>query len=214
MEDVAIGILAVLIGALLCFRGYAALRLVIAVWGTFAGFLLGAGLVAGVTGESFLASALSWTVGVVVALLFGALAYLYYAVSVIIGMGAIGFTLGTTAMVALGVTWSWVVVSVGLTVAILLAIMAIVGDLPLLILALLGAFAGASSVIAGLLLLFGVIDRQDLASSATSAGLQLGWWWTAGYVVLAIAGIAAQLSSAEARRGTLRDDWARAEPRR
>jgi hypothetical protein len=207
MEDVIIGILAVAIGALLCFRGYAALRVVIAVWGTFAGFLLGAGLVAGVTGEGFLASVLAWTVGIVVALLFGALAYLYYAVSVIIGMGAIGFALGTTVMVALGFTWSWVVVLAGLAVGVLLAMVAIVGDLPLVILALLGAFAGASTIIAGLLLLVGVIDRQDLASTETSASLALGWWWTVGYVVLAIAGIVAQLRSAEARRGTLRDDW-------
>ncbi|TVR35645.1 MAG: DUF4203 domain-containing protein [Nitriliruptor sp.] len=208
MEDVAIGILAVLIGSLLCFRGYAALRVVIAVWGTFVGFLVGAGLVAGVTGEGLLASALAWTVGIAVAVLFGVLAYVYYAVSVIIGMGAIGFTLGTTVMVALGVTWSWVVVLVGLAAGVLLAILAIVGDLPLVILALLGAFAGASTIIAGLLLLFGVIERQDLAAPDTTAGLALGWWWTVGYVVLAIAGIAAQLRSAEARRGTLREDWA------
>lgn len=210
MEDLAIGLLAVVIGMLLCFRGYAALRVVIAVWGTFVGFLLGAGIVASVTGESLLASALAWIVGGVVALLFGVLAYLYYAVSVIIGMGAIGFTLGTTLMVALGVTWSWVVVLVGLAVGILLAVLAIVGDLPLVILALLGAFAGASTIIAGLLLLIGRIDRQDLASTETTASLGLGWWWTVGYVVLAIAGIAAQLRSVEARRGTLRDDWVRA----
>jgi hypothetical protein len=208
VQDVGIGLLAVVIGSLLCFRGYAALRVVIAVWGTFVGFMVGAGLVASATGEGLLASGLAWAVGVGVGLLFGALAYLYYAVSVVIGMGAIGFALGTTVMVALGVTWSWLVVLVGLTVGILLAILAIVGDLPLVILALLGALAGASTIIAGLLLLFGVIDRQDLASTETTAGLALGWWWTVGYVVLAIAGIAAQLRTAEARRGTLRDDWA------
>jgi hypothetical protein len=210
VQDVIIGILAVVIGSLLCFRGYAALRVVIAVWGTFAGFLAGAGLVAGVTGEGLLASALAWTVGIAVALVFGLLAYLYYAVSVVIGMGAIGFALGTTVMVALGVSWSWVVVLVGLAVGVLLAMLAIVGDLPLVILALLGAFAGASTIIAGMLLLLGVIDRQDLASTETTAGLALGWWWTVGYVVLAIAGIGTQLRSAEARRGTLREDWATA----
>jgi hypothetical protein len=208
VEDLAIGVLAVLIGALLCFRGYAALRIVIAVWGTFVGFIVGAGLVAGVTGEGLLSSLLAWTVGVVVALLFGLLAYLYYAVSVIIGMGAIGFTLGTTAMVVLGVTWSWIVVVVGVSVGVLLAMLAIIGDLPLVILAVLGAFAGASTIIAGLLLLLGLLDRQDLASTGTTSSLALGWWWTAGYVVLAVAGIAAQFRSAEVRRGTLRDDWA------
>jgi hypothetical protein len=207
VQDVGIGFVAVLIGALLCFRGYAALRVVIALWGALAGFVLGAGLVSGITGEGFLGSLLAWGVGVGVALLFGVLAYLYYAISVVIGMGAIGFTLGATGMIALGVTWSWVVVLVGLAVGILLAALAIVGDLPLVILAVLGAFAGASTVIGGLLLIAGVIDRQDLATTETTESLVLGWWWTVGYLALGITGVLVQLRSAEARRGTLRDSW-------
>lgn len=207
MQEVGIGLVAILIGTLLCFRGYAALRMVIAVWGAFAGFFLGAGLVSGVTGEGFLGSVLAWVVAVGVALLFGLFAYLYYAVSVVIGMGAIGFALGTTGMVALGVDWSWVIVLAGLAVGILLAVLAIVGDLPLVILAILGAFAGASTIIGGLLLVVGVIDRQDLATTETVESLALGWWWTTGYLILGIAGVAVQLRSVEARRGTLRDSW-------
>jgi hypothetical protein len=163
MEDLLVGVVAVVVGGALCFRGYAALRVVIAVWGAFAGFVLGAGVVAGATGEGFLASALAWAVGLVVAAVFGLLAYAYYAISVLIGMSAIGFTLGTTAMVALGVTWSWVVVLVGIVVGALLAMLAIAGDLPKLILALLGAFAGSSIAIGGILLVIGRLDRGDLA---------------------------------------------------
>jgi hypothetical protein len=208
MDDPLLGLIAVVIGGALCFRGYAALRAVIAVWGAFAGFVLGAGVVAGATGEGFLASALAWTVGLVVAAAFGLLAYAYYAISVLIGMSAIGFTLGTTAMVALGVTWSWVVVLVGIVVGALLAMLAIVGDLPKLILALLGAFAGSSIAIAGILLIIGRLDRADLASTDTTAALELWWGWTVAYVTLAAAGLASQLRDVGARRGTLRDDWA------
>jgi hypothetical protein len=207
VQDFVIGSLAVLIGLLLCFRGYAALRLIIAAWGAFAGFLLGAGVVAQVTDASFLGSVVAWLVGLVVAVAFGLLAYLYYAVSVVIGMGAIGFALGTTLMVVLGVTWSWVIVLVGLVVGVALAALAIVGDLPLLILAVLGAFAGASVVITGLLLLLGRLGSDDLGATATSATLDLGWWWTLGYLLLAVAGLSAQLTSAEVRRGNLRSTW-------
>jgi hypothetical protein len=208
MEDLLVGTLAVAVGGALCFRGYAALRLVISVWGAFAGFVLGAGVVAGATGEGFLASALAWVVGLAVAAAFGLLAYAYYAISVLIGMSAIGFTLGTTAMVALGVTWSWVVVLVGIVVGALLAVLAIAGDLPRLILALLGAFAGSSIVIAGILLLIGRVDRGDLAATDTTAALDLWWGWTAAYLLLAVAGLSSQLRDVGARRGTLRDDWA------
>jgi hypothetical protein len=207
VQDVVIGSLAVLIGLLLCFRGYAALRVIIAAWGAFAGFLLGAGVVAQVTDASFLGDALAWLVGLLVAVAFGLLAYLYYAVSVVIGMGAIGFSLGTTLMVVLGVTWSWAIILVGLVVGVALAALAIVGDLPLLILAVLGAFAGASVVITGLLLLLGQLGSDDLAATSTSTTLELGWWWTLGYLLLAVAGLSAQLTSAEVRRGNLRGSW-------
>jgi hypothetical protein len=208
MEDLLLGVIAVVIGGALCFRGYAALRVVIAAWGAFVGFVLGAGVVSGVTAEGFLASGLAWGVGLAVAAVFGLFAYAYYAISVLIGMSAIGFTLGTTAMAAVGVTWSWVVVLVGVVVGALLAMLAIAGDLPKLILALLGAFAGSSIVIGGILLITGVLDRGDLAATDTTAALDLWWGWTVAYVAVAVAGLASQLRDVGARRGTLRDDWA------
>jgi hypothetical protein len=208
MQDVLIGVLAIFVGALLCFYGYTAFRVVISVWGAFAGFFLGAGLVAGVTGDTFLATALAWAVGITVGLVFGALAYAYYVASVALGMGAIGFALGTTAMVALGVRWSWVVVLVGVGAAVLLAMLAVIGDLPLLIVALLSALAGASTIITGVLLVTGVIDRAALTATTTTQSLALGWWWSAGYVVLAVVGMVGQLRTEQARRGTLRQAWA------
>jgi hypothetical protein len=208
MQDVALGSLAVLIGAVLCLRGYLALRVVIAMWGSLVGFLFGAGIVAGVTGESFLASLLAWSVGLGTAVVFGLVAYLYYAVSVVIGMGAIGFTLGTTAMVALGVSWSWVVALVGLAVGTVLALVAIAGDLPMLLLALLSALAGASVVILGLMLIVGVLDGADLAATQTTASLDLAWWWKVLYGALVVVGMGVQLRSAEARAETLRAAWA------
>jgi hypothetical protein len=207
VEELIIGLLAVVVGLLLCFAGYAALRLVIAAWGAFAGFLLGAGLVATFTGEGFLGTLLGWGVGAALALVFGVIAYLYYAVSVVIGMAAIGFSLGSTLMVALGVSWTWLIVLAGVAAGVLLAFLAIAGDLPMLLLAILGAFAGSSVTIAGMLLLLGIIDRGDLATPETSATLELAWWWSAAYLALAIAGLVVQLRSAEARRGTLRDSW-------
>ena len=207
MQDVIIGIVAVAVGALLCFRGYAALRVVIAVWGAFAGFFLGAAIVAGLTGDGFLTAPTGWIVGVVVGLVFGLVAYLFYAVSVVIGMGAIGFVIGTTAMAALGVTWSWVVVLVGIAAGALLAVLAIVGDLPMVILAVVGAFAGASTILAGVLLLTGAVDGPGLATPQTTQTLGLTWWWTAAYLALAMIGLVVQLRSVQARRGTLRQAW-------
>jgi hypothetical protein len=210
MENLILGIVAILVGGLLTVAGYAALRAVIAVWGAFAGFLLGAGLVTTFTGEGFLATLLGWGVGLAVGLAFGLIAYLYYAVSVVLAMSAIGFTLGSTLVAALGVTWTWLLVLAGVAGGVLLAVLAIVGDMPMFLLTVLGAFAGASITITGLLLVFGVLDRTDLADPETTNTLELGWWWTAGYIALVIVGLVVQLRDQAARSGTLRQSWERA----
>ncbi|HYN32535.1 MAG TPA: DUF4203 domain-containing protein, partial [Ilumatobacteraceae bacterium] len=128
MSDITVGVIAILTGAVFCFRGYLAMRIIIPLWGAFAGFMLGAGIVAGADG--FLGSALGWIVGIVLAVVFGLLAYLYYEVAVLLGMMAIGFTLGASLMVALGVTWSWLIVLSGVALAVVLAFVALAADLP------------------------------------------------------------------------------------
>ena len=60
MDDVLVGVLAIAVGALFCFRGYLAMRLIIPIWGAFAGFLLGAGLIANTGSDGFLRSTLGW----------------------------------------------------------------------------------------------------------------------------------------------------------
>ena len=207
MSDVLLGIFAVLAGLLFCFRGYLAMRVVIPIWGAFAGFMLGAGAVANITDEGFLASVLGWIVGGVVGLLFAAFAYLYYAVAVVISLGAIGFAIGTGVMTAIGVTWSWMIVLVGVAVGLILAILAIVGDLPMTLLVALTALGGASGVVTGLLLLFGVITVGDFQSEATTRALQDDWWWFAIYAGLAVAGMIAQFRSIVSLKMSLREAW-------
>lgn len=208
MGDIVLGIFAILAGLLFCFWGYYAMRVVIPIWGAFTGFMTGAGLVASFTDEGFLASVLGWIVGVVLGLIFGLLAYLYYEVAVLIAMSAIGFAVGTSIMVALGVTWDWLIVLVGVAVGLLLALIAIIGDLPMALLAVLTALGGASAVVTGIMLLFGVVSTDDFDSAATTETIQDDWWWYAIYLGLAIAGIIAQVRSTTRLRASLRATWA------
>jgi hypothetical protein len=207
VADIFVAILAIAIGAAFCFRGYLAMRIIIPIWGAFAGLIFGAGLVASLAGEGFLTSLLGWLVGFGFALLFGALAYLYYEVSVLIAMSAIGFSLGTTAMVAIGTQWSWLIILAGVIVGVLLALLAMLSDLPMALLTLLTAMAGATAVIAGVMVLFGVVSLADFGSAATTATLNDGWWWYALYVVLAVAGVVAQYRATARMRGSLRESW-------
>jgi hypothetical protein len=207
MQDVIVGLLAIAVGALFCFRGYLAMRIIIPIWGGFAGFMLGAGLVASFEDAGFLRSAVAWVVGIAVALLFAVCAYLYYEISVAIAMAAIGFTLGTSIMVALGVTWSWVIILVGVFLAIVLAIIAIGGDVPMLLLTFLTALAGASTIVAGAMLLTGAVNTNEFESVSTTERLDDDWWWYVIYAVLAVAGIVAQLADRNRRVGSVRESW-------
>lgn len=206
MNDVIVGILAILTGAVFCFRGYLAMRVIIPLWGAFAGFMLGAGIASGDSG--FLATGLGWIIGIAVAVVFGLIAYLYYEVAVMIGMMAIGFALGTSLMVALGVTWSWVIVLSGVVLAVALAFVAIIGDLPMALLTVLTALAGASAMVAGLMLLFGVTNLGEFNSGETTKTLNDDWWWYAIYIGLAVIGMIAQFTDVDRRRASLREAWA------
>ena len=207
MDTIVVGIIAVLIGALLCFRGYVTMRLIISLFGAFVGFLLGAGLVAGVTDSGFGQLALSWLVGIVGAVIFGVLAYFSYQIAVVIGMAGIGFTIGTSVMAAVGVGSPVATVAVGLVAGALLAVIAIATDLPAVILVVLTALAGASLTVTGVMVIAGSIGLNRLTVEGVTAEMGRGWWWYVLYAGLALLGIVAQLRARSGGARTMRQQW-------
>ncbi|MEO6988185.1 MAG: DUF4203 domain-containing protein [Aquihabitans sp.] len=208
MDEILLGIIAVIGGALFCFRGYLTMRLVIPIWGAFVGFSAGAGAVAAVTGDHLLAGALSWIIGLAVAVLFAGLAYLYYEISVAVAMAGVGFMLGSSLMVALNVRWTWLIILVGVIVALALGIVAIIGDLPMIILTVLTAMAGATAVVGGLMLLVGTVDTEDLGRAEVVGIIhdEPAWWLL--YAVIAVFGIVTQTRMMRSMEQNLRDQWA------
>ena len=206
VNDFVVGLIAILTGAVFCFRGYLAMRVIIPLWGAFAGFMLGGGIMSG--SDGFLGSAIGWIVALALAVVFGLIAYLYYQVAVLIGMMAIGFAIGSSHMVLRGVTWSWLIVLSGVVVAVVLAFIAIVGDLPMALLTVLTGLAGASTIVFGMMLVFGVVDLAELDSARTTEILADDWWWYMLYGAIAVAGMIAQFADVDRRRESLRAAWA------
>ena len=52
------------------------------------------------------------------------------------------------------------------------------------------------------------VAAGDFESASATERLDDDWWWYAAYVVLAIAGIVAQVRATERVRGSLREQWA------
>ncbi|CAM2913060.1 DUF4203 domain-containing protein [Prescottella defluvii] len=206
MSDIVIGILAVFVGAVFCFRGVPAMRFVIALWGAFAGLNLGAGLVSAITGDGYLSTVLGWIVGVLVAILFSVLAYLYYAVAVTLTMASVGFALGAAAMAAVGVTWNWVIVVVGVLIGVALAALTLAVNLPAVLLVVVSVLTGAVVATGGVMLLVGALDTSDFDDATLTATVTHEWWWYALYLALVVAGAIAQTRTL-GRERLLRDQW-------
>jgi hypothetical protein len=207
VEDIIVGLLAILVGAVFCFYGYLGMRLVFPIWGAWIGFVFGASLVSSIDDSGFLSTVLGWAVGIVFGIALALLAYLFYEIAVIIAMATIGYVLGVAVLVALDVEWNWFVTAVGIACGVLLAIVAVKLELPVILLMVLTAAAGATAIVGGLMLLFGSIDIDDLGHGGVTNEINASWLWWALDLVLAVAGIISQARAAEQLRGTMREAW-------
>ena len=207
MADILLGILAILAGGAMLFAGQFVLRIVLPIWGFFAGFAFGAGLFAELADERFLGTVLGWVSGFVFALIFAVFAYFYYAVAVVLAMAAFGFAIGSGLVVALGIDWNWVAVLVGVAIGAVLGLVAVFGNMPMIVLAVLSSIAGAVSVVAGLMLLVGSLNSADFTRSGFTDAVDAGWGWYLLLLALALVGIVAQTRQRVTMRRTVRETW-------
>lgn len=208
MENVVIGLASIAVGALLAFRGNVALRVVLALWGAFAGFWLGAALASATTGAPLLAGPVGWIAAVAGAVVAGSLAYAVYAIAVVIAFGGWGLVLGTALAASLGGGGGVAPVVAGTIGAVALAILALVTRLPFVLLVLLSASAGAAAITAGVQLVLGLVTPGADAAAIEEA-LAGQWWWTIVYLAIAGAGVLVQLRGS---RPDPRAQWQSTDP--
>jgi hypothetical protein len=78
----------------------------------------------------------------------------------------------------------------------------------MIILVVLTAFAGATSIVLGVMLLGSVVDTTDFDVAETTERLDDDWWWYLAYVVLGVVGIVAQVRHTARMDASLRQQWA------
>ena len=207
MADILLGILAIIAGSAMLLSGQFVLRLVIPVWGFFAGFAFGAGLVAGFADEHFLGSVLGWVLGLVFALVFAVFAYLYYYVAIVIAMAASGFAIGSGLVVALGIDWSWVAVLVGLVIGLVVGLVSVFANIPMIALVIIGSIAGAVGVVAGLMLMVGSLNTADFTRGDFTDTVSNSFGWSLLLLVLAVVGILVQARQRALMRRNIQEVW-------
>lgn len=185
----------IVIGAALLVAGYRLFRLLAPIWGFLVGFNLATAVMRGVLHTQPLATATGWIVAVVLGLIFAALAYGYYYLSVVILGASVGYTLGQTAVATLFAQAGVSTLIAGLIGAAALAVLVIALNLPKALIVVLTALGGASAAVAGVMLAFGWVSLDTLQSSLTASGAAAAFapgWVTLVTLGLAVVGVLAQ----------------------
>lgn len=193
---IAVGTIAV--GLLLCFRGFAAMRWILALVGGFAGWQLGSWAATFIQVNDDFDTALRWGAMVFSAILFGSLAYAFFVTGVLVAVGWLGYTAGGLAVDRLGWT-GWLAIALPVAVAIALVVVAFITKLPRLVLVLLTGVVGAAAVTTGALALVESISLTGLDASTAPGLLSYGIYWNLGFLLLAAAGIFVQLRTGKQR---------------
>jgi hypothetical protein len=201
---ILVGIILALVGPAVCFFGLRFWFILLPVFGAVAGFFVGARVMQDVFGTGFLSTTVSWIVGIIVAVVFALLSWYVWYAGAIIMAGAVGASLFSGILHALFTNpWGGMLFIVALIGALIFAVGALMLNLPIYIVIVNSALAGASLAIAGLLTIFGTIQVVELANGATLAVVnetKLGsasWLWVLAWIVLAVAGVYYQLRSVD-----------------
>ncbi len=203
MGYVWIGVIEIGLGLVFCFLGYSAARVVLGLWGAVIGYLAGAVLYMSLSqwlGGGWISAVPEWAFSVVLALVMAWLSFAFYAIGVLLSMGAVGWSLGQMAAQGMHLP-AWMTIALALVLAAGLVVVGWTMNLPRFLLILITAVVGSAGVLDGVQLIMGNrmpwLDEAFWRQQTNTAVL-----WGVGYLVLMLAGIFFQ--SRQASGGTLR----------
>lgn len=204
MKEILFGGILIGLGSLLTIVGYRIARFLIPLWGFIVGFTMGAAGVSDAMNSSFIGTTLGIVVGLVVGLVFALLAYFFFSLAVVLFGATFGYWIGTGLMSVIGIEGGFLAATIGIATGVVLAIIFIAVNAPKVYLIVLSAFAGASAIVGGILLILNRIELESLSYQAAINQVSLPWFWLLIVGVLAVLSIAYQ---AVANSGQEIDKW-------
>jgi hypothetical protein len=179
----------------LCFSGYRFFLALLPLWGLVFGFVLGAQAIQIVFGSGFLGTVTSWVVGLLVAVIFAALSYLFYAIAIALFSFSAGYGLGVGLMALIGSPFGFINFVIGIVVGAIVTFVVLRFNLQKWVIIIATSLAGALGM-AGIVLfgmrLLTVVDLDGVAKA-----LQFTPWLMILAIVVAIAGIVVQFRTTQ-----------------
>ena len=191
--QLVMAILAVVIGLAFAFAGWRFFLLLLPLWGFVVGFSLGTEAMRSLFGDGTFATVTSWVVGLVIALVFAALSYLYYYAAIAILAGTVGYVVGASAWGIIGNEQGVIAFVIGVVVGVVVAIAALALNVPRYLVIVLTALGGAAAIVAGWFLLIGKVPADNVTWWQVGQLIKDSWFYLIVWALIAAAGILAQL---------------------
>lgn len=193
MKEAFFAIISVLLGLALTFGGYRLARVIIPLWGFFAGFTLGASGTSDALNSTFIGTTLGIVVGFFVGLLFALLAYFFFSLAIILFTASLGYWLGTSIVLFFGFNKGFLSATVGIILGIVFGLVALFGNFTKYYLMIVTAFGGAVVAFGGVLLLFNKIDLDAFNYAAASQAVSGSWFLALAALAVGVVGLVFQL---------------------
>ena len=187
-----VGLVGLLFATAVTFGGYRLFLVLLPIWGFFFGFGLGAQTVQALFGDGFLATTTSWVVGLVVAIAFAVLSYLWWFFAVALFAASAGYSLGYALMSAITPNATLINWIVGIVVALVVAFIVLRFNLQKWAIIIISSFLGAGIMIFMVLSATGNVPAEEMVARPVQAAIQDNFLWLLFFLVVGAAGIYVQ----------------------
>lgn len=190
MKEIIFALIAGGLGFALLTFGYKLARVIIPLWGFFAGFTIGAAGVADATAEGFISTTLGIVVGLVLGLVFGLFSYFFYSLAVVLLGASVGYWIGTGFMSLFGLDSGFLSAVAGISLGVVFALLTIGLNGSKYLLIALTSLAGSVAMVGGILVLFGQIEPSAFDYTTAKTAINDSWFWglvTAGLLGFGLA---------------------------
>ncbi|HVL22608.1 MAG TPA: DUF4203 domain-containing protein [Thermomicrobiales bacterium] len=211
MNDIIVGLIALGLGLAVAFLGLRLWFVMLPIWGFFTGFYVGAAAIEALTGDGFLSTVTGWVVGAIIGIGFAIVSYVFWYVGALIAAGAVGASLVTAIMAGFGVDDGWFLSLMALVGAFIAVVVAFLLALPIYLVVISTAIAGATGAVTGIMLILNRIEVEGLQNGAGWTMVTESWFWFIVMMVIATIGLGAQLSMMSQTR-LPEERWGRAAP--
>jgi hypothetical protein len=207
--DILLSIFLIIFGLMITFMGTAVFFAVLPALGFALGFFTGAAGMFAIFGDGFLSTIGGWIAGILIGIVFAFISYFWWYAGVLLSAGSLGALLGSGLAQVFGLDDGFLYFLFGLVGFIVFMSVALVLNLPIYVIIISTALAGANLLVIGVLLLFNRIDSEELGYGTAAAVIDESWLWTLVVLVVAIVGASFQLSVRE-RLVVPQDRWVNA----